>query len=270
METRIDLSAEEATYMIQDVDLCAFHEMDSRSVQLLRSEEGRVVAIAVLIPLHAGTLSHLGKGPIFGPFLTNLAPSERSKLETPPDRPAGWFMRSLDYWDQTDPTYIAEGMKLVNSYMCSSGIFVISPQPVEAVKNVFLSMGFELVPGVTHCHYDGKIPTPYFIVDTQEDRLKSFLSRLLRQSGMEWTPAKDKASSEKPQESLLTSWKLTQREQQVADLVVEGCSNAEIGKQLFISEMTVKKHLSCIFGKVGVKNRGQLIGKLLKQKMNKG
>ncbi|WP_261304245.1 helix-turn-helix transcriptional regulator [Paenibacillus andongensis] len=268
MEIQFDLTAEESTFMIRDVDLHAFHEMDSRSVQLLRSEEGEAVAIAVLIPLHEGTLSRLEKDPVFHPFLTHLAPSERSKLETPPDRPAGWFMRSLNYSDQTNPTYIAEGMKLTNSYMCAGGIFVISPPSVEAVQQVFLNSGFEEVPGVTHCHYDGKTPTPYFIVDTREDGLKSFLSRLLRQSGIEWTPANEKAPSEKPQELLWTSWKLTQREQQVADLVVAGCSNAEIGKQLFISEVTVKKHLSSIFEKVDVKNRALLVGKFMKQNMN--
>ncbi|UUZ81905.1 hypothetical protein LJK88_46500 [Paenibacillus sp. P26] len=129
MEIRIDLTVEESTFMIRDVDIRAFHEMDSRSVQLLRSEEGEVVAIAVLVPLHAGTLSRLGEDPVFRPFLAHLAPSERNKLETTPDRPAGWFMRSLDTQDITDPTIIAEEIRLINSYMCTGGIFVISPLP---------------------------------------------------------------------------------------------------------------------------------------------
>ncbi|UUZ81906.1 helix-turn-helix transcriptional regulator [Paenibacillus sp. P26] len=99
--------------------------------------------------------------------------------------------------------------------------------------------------------------------------MKNFLSRLLSQAGMEWTPAKEKAITEKRQEPLWISWKLTQREQQVADLVVEGCTNAEIGSKLFISETTVKKHLSFIFEKTGVKNRSQLIGLFMKHNMKK-
>ncbi len=269
-EIRIDLTVEESTFMIRDVDLCTFHVMDSRSVQLLRSEQGEVVAIAVLVPLHEGTLSRLGNDPVFRPFLANLAPAERKKLEAPPYQPTGWFMRSLDTLDISDPTIIAEEIKLIHSYMCTGGIFVISPPPpVETIRQIYLSMGFEEVPGVTHCHYDGKTQTPYFIVDTREERLKSFLARLLRNSAIEWPPSNEKALTEEKQESLWALWKLTVRERQVADLVIEGCSNAEIGERLFISEVTVKKHLNGIFGKMEVKSRSQLIGKFMKQSLNK-
>ncbi|OXM82655.1 LuxR family transcriptional regulator [Paenibacillus rigui] len=265
LEIQIDLSAQESTYMIQDIDLAAFYKMDSRSVQLLRSEEGQAVAIAVLVPLHSGTIPRLSHDPVFGPFLANLAPSDRKALETPPDRPAGWFIRSLDYGDPTDPTYIAEGMKLTNAYMCSRGILVISPQPVEAVKQVFLSLGFEQVPGASHCHYDGTTPTPYFIIDTREDGLRDFLVRLLSQSGMNWSPSEEASSPKSGQESRWTSWNLTAREQQVAELVVEGHSNPEIAHRLQVSEMTVKKHMSGILGKAGVKNRVQLIRRIIGQ-----
>lgn len=50
---------------------------------------------------------------------------------------------------------------------------------------------------------------------------------------------------------------LTQRERQVLKLVASGLSNGEIAKQLFISEKTVKNHLSNIFRKLNVSDRTQ-------------
>jgi DNA-binding NarL/FixJ family response regulator len=48
---------------------------------------------------------------------------------------------------------------------------------------------------------------------------------------------------------------LTARERQVLHLVAEGCSNAEIAAQLFISAKTVSVHVSNIMRKLEVSNR---------------
>lgn len=50
---------------------------------------------------------------------------------------------------------------------------------------------------------------------------------------------------------------LTKREIQVLKLLAEGMYNREIGEQLFISEKTVKNHVSSIFKKIGVTDRTQ-------------
>ena len=49
--------------------------------------------------------------------------------------------------------------------------------------------------------------------------------------------------------------KLTARELQVLASLILGKTNREIGKDLYISESTVKSHLSFIFAKLGVSNR---------------
>ncbi|MBR1741226.1 MAG: helix-turn-helix transcriptional regulator [Lachnospiraceae bacterium] len=51
---------------------------------------------------------------------------------------------------------------------------------------------------------------------------------------------------------------LTKRETEVALLIQKDFSNAEIAAELFISETTVKKHVTNIFGKAGIKARGEL------------
>jgi DNA-binding NarL/FixJ family response regulator len=51
--------------------------------------------------------------------------------------------------------------------------------------------------------------------------------------------------------------RLTDREHEVLDLMVEGYDNAEIAKTLFISQNTVKNHVSAILFKLEVDNRVQ-------------
>ncbi|HAI20562.1 MAG TPA: DNA-binding response regulator, partial [Clostridiales bacterium UBA8153] len=48
---------------------------------------------------------------------------------------------------------------------------------------------------------------------------------------------------------------LTAREAEVLSLVAAGMSNGEIARALFISEKTVKNHLSRVFEKLGVSDR---------------
>lgn len=48
---------------------------------------------------------------------------------------------------------------------------------------------------------------------------------------------------------------LTGRECEVLSLVADGRSNREIGEKLYISDRTVARHLTNIFGKIGIKNR---------------
>jgi DNA-binding NarL/FixJ family response regulator len=48
---------------------------------------------------------------------------------------------------------------------------------------------------------------------------------------------------------------LTRRELEILGLVAEGLTNEEIGKKVFISEKTVKTHLTNIFDKLQVNNR---------------
>ena len=50
---------------------------------------------------------------------------------------------------------------------------------------------------------------------------------------------------------------LTDREIKVLQLVAEGLSNSEIGKQLFLGEQTVKKHLRHVLQKLHLNNRVQ-------------
>lgn len=56
----------------------------------------------------------------------------------------------------------------------------------------------------------------------------------------------------------LSGFNISQREAEIIGLILRGFSNKEIGDNLFISSETVKKHVSNIYKKVGVRNRLQL------------
>ncbi|MDP9315224.1 MAG: response regulator transcription factor [Chloroflexota bacterium] len=52
---------------------------------------------------------------------------------------------------------------------------------------------------------------------------------------------------------------LTDREREVIALICEGLQNKTIGQRLFISETTVRHHLTSIFSKLGLENRLELV-----------
>ena len=58
---------------------------------------------------------------------------------------------------------------------------------------------------------------------------------------------------------------LTPREQDVMRILIQGASNKEIGRQLFICEKTVKSHLNNIFKKLNVSRRLEAILCAIKQ-----
>ena len=52
---------------------------------------------------------------------------------------------------------------------------------------------------------------------------------------------------------------LSKREREVHALLIEGLKNRDIAQRLFISEATVRHHLTSIFGKLGVSGRLELL-----------
>jgi DNA-binding CsgD family transcriptional regulator len=80
------------------------------------------------------------------------------------------------------------------------------------------------------------------------------LSSHLKEQSVRRPPAAVWAGLEKGMEPL----GLSPREAEIVGLVLHGYSNREIGKRLYISLETVKKHVSNVYRKLGVRNRVQL------------
>ncbi|MCZ2821669.1 response regulator transcription factor [Modestobacter sp. VKM Ac-2977] len=68
----------------------------------------------------------------------------------------------------------------------------------------------------------------------------------------------DTGADVRRQDALARIETLTDREREVLLAVGRGLSNAEIGKELFLSEATVKSHVSRVFTKLGTANRVQV------------
>lgn len=56
-----------------------------------------------------------------------------------------------------------------------------------------------------------------------------------------------------------TSYNLTEREQEILNLLAQGLSNADISHRLFLSEGTVRNYTSTLFAKLGVTDRTQAV-----------
>ncbi|WP_448570256.1 response regulator transcription factor [Trichothermofontia sp.] len=58
--------------------------------------------------------------------------------------------------------------------------------------------------------------------------------------------------------SLLPWEKLTAREQEIVQLIAKGANNREIADALYISEKTVKNHITSILSRLNLRDRTQV------------
>ncbi len=52
---------------------------------------------------------------------------------------------------------------------------------------------------------------------------------------------------------------ITKREEEVLQLIADGCSTPEVAEQLYISQKTVKNHLASIYQKLDARDRTQAV-----------
>ena len=97
-----------------------------------------------------------------------------------------------------------------------------------------------------------------------ESELDSTLAVAVRAvaSGQSVVPRKLRASVERPA--------FSHRERQVLSFVSRGLTNAQIAEQLFLSESTIKSHLSSAFSKFGVRSRKEAAALFLELEQTKG
>lgn len=91
--------------------------------------------------------------------------------------------------------------------------------------------------------------------------------------GSAWAPRKvlahllDRSSTEERRLAAIDEPKFTEREAQVLKLLVDGHPNRVIAEELGIDLVTVKKHVTTLMRKVGVKNRISLSVEVMNRKL---
>ncbi|WP_158299337.1 LuxR C-terminal-related transcriptional regulator [Paenibacillus antri] len=227
-------------------------ELDSNIVKLIRDAHGNVCGMAVLIPIHEGTLDYLLTHPPSRAYFASLSEPMLKELRTQREAAAGYFIPSIDVTDFGDDAMReAAGLTFISS-MLPAGLVVTTSPPIPFLYNAFLSLGFEPVKDVFHRDYDDEMPTPYFALDTRGRKLLDYLGKMTASFG--WMQEQAAADALRQQ--------LSKREREVTELLRQGKTNAEIARELFLSEATVKKHVNNIYSKLQVKNRIQLMNKV--------
>ncbi len=101
----------------------------------------------------------------------------------------------------------------------------------------------------------------YLLKDTPRDELvKAIRGTVTGRTYMDPSVAGkvlQQVSIHQTQPATLITSKLTEREIEVLRLIARGLSNADISDQLFLSEGTVRNHVSAILAKLGVSDRTQ-------------
>ncbi|MFD1039761.1 LuxR C-terminal-related transcriptional regulator [Virgibacillus byunsanensis] len=218
---------------------------------LLKNNQNKTIGLSIIVPINENTLEHLIHEPVSRAYFSRLSPKEKRAYSVSENTNAGWFIRMLDYLDPTDTA--ARSFLLYSLFpLLLSGERIIVSNPLPFFQELLQNFGFEQVPNATHYDYGKNNPSPTYILDVRGAKLASYLKQLT--GDME---------TNNDMELITKTFSLTDREEDIVKLIVDEKSNAAIAEELYVAEITVKKHITRIFKKVNVKNRSQLIKRIL-------
>jgi len=86
---------------------------------------------------------------------------------------------------------------------------------------------------------------------------KVFSSLTLTSPIRSFVPSTDASSTSINNDVVMHVEQLTEREREILTLLVQGTSNRQIAEKLYLTEGTVKNHMSNILSKLGVRDRTQ-------------
>jgi len=98
----------------------------------------------------------------------------------------------------------------------------------------------------------------YLTKDVSVEELCAALAHVVDAGAQPRLPGQAAPQARQPQASVIDP-PLTERERQVLDGMSRGKTNNEIGRELFLSEDTVKTHARRLFRKLGVNDRAQAV-----------
>ena len=248
-------TAEQSLFPVKHLHLEELRELHRVQIRLLRKPTGEMVGLSVVIPIHEKTLDFLLNKPLSSAFFRSLDERQLNAMRVPADTDYGLFVYGIDVADFGDWKLRADAGLHFITQMLTGGFIAGSPPPLPFFREVHRRLGCETAEAV-HYDYDGRTPAYTYYLDTRGPRLHQYLRKMMTQLGLDAPP--EPAAKAEPDLSMLT-----EREAEIVALIGKGLKNADVAARLFVSEITVKKHLTSIFQKLGVSNRTQLVSKLL-------
>lgn len=242
-------TVEDSLNGLKHFDLERLYNLDPNIVMLARDFQGKVCGLSAFIPINGHTLGYLQTHPLSSAYFSDLSESRLKELRTLNSSNAGFFVSSIDAHDISDVPLLQALLSRFFTPILTTGYVVAAPPVHPFWHSILHSVGAEMVKDIVHFAYDGKTPTPLFVVDIRGRKLIDYLGRIMASRGIhEVTEFKDDRIQD-----------LTRREKEVVGCLVKGLTNLEIAEELCLSEATVKKHVTNAFKKLAVKNRTQLV-----------
>ncbi|MCU6707537.1 LuxR family transcriptional regulator [Paenibacillus sp. J5C_2022] len=233
----------------------SFLDSDHNEYILLK-QSGKILGLALVIPIHENSLDFLASEPVTRAFFHSLTAEERAKYCTPVHEPSGWYIRMMDAIDPKDAVARSAILQELLQILFKGKVIVAS-NPLPFYQQLLERLGFHQVEGATHKDYGPTLSAPTQMLDIKSMGLENYLQLLASNVGIPLQKGSRSRFSD-----------LTERENEIANLIVEGTPNKTIAEKLFVSEVTIKKHLSSIYRKKQIKNRAQLV-KLLMDEANR-
>ena len=140
--------------------------------------------------------------------------------------------------------------------------------PSDPISSQFLKDCREIKTGLEHCPGGGMVTPRYSEVKGRNQTRLSLTSKALDKgpscegSPMFIVSIQEQSPGKINPQYLMDTFHLSKREIDVVTLLISGLKNAQIAEELFVSEVTIKKHLQNIYDKVGVSNRTTLMNRI--------
>ncbi len=218
-------------------------------IKLLRNEKGVVRGMTVTIPIQSTTIDLLKESFVTRSYFSKLSNTEEKRIRHASE-PCGWVIRYLDVKDKSQEDELYALLYHLLPLVLTEGILVAST-PVVYFQNLLEQFNFEEIPEASHDDYGMHARSKTYELDLKNKRLSQYLDNFARAIGVSFN------------QTPLDRYGFTPREKEVANLVIEGKSNARIANELSLTEITVKKHLTRIYAKLHVKNRTELTKRIL-------
>lgn len=237
------------------IDIEDYIALDQDVITLLKENQGNIRGLIINIPVNKETLPFLMEQPVSGPYFRSLSQKDIQFYSVPEYTQSAWYVRMIDVINNEDA--MARSALIYHLFpLLIKGGRLIGSTPLKFYQDLMNRFGYYEVPDSIHYDFGDSMPSSTYILDIHQfGGIKTYLKEIASNFGITLVSEQQKQLDQ-----------LTEREKEVVQLVLKGDSNKKIAQQLFVSEITVKKHLGHIYEKLDVKNRTQLVSQLLEEK----